>query len=536
MTSRRVFVREATGLVRELSWFDGTIMNLAYFNIAAGSLLIFGLGSFLFPGSNMAISIGVIGFLVDLPIVLAYSMFAAAMPRSGGDYVYVSRSTFPALGFSTSLVFFIFLSLFSIGFNAYLITSLGMTPILTGLGGATGDSGLLAVGQLVAQPVPSIIVGLIFTIIVFGLLMIKTGTLHKVMIVLFVIAFLGFPIGYTAVLATSSNAQFIAAFNAYASGAGLNTSYTGLIESAKQAGANIIPPTLAGSLAALPIIYANLAFPQSSTYVAGEVKRAKSSVPLSLIVGLVVICVCTGIMGYFTFNTFGYDFIAATAYYFFSGAAGNPLPAAPYTDFLLAVLYPNVAFQIFMMLSVIAWIMLLMITFGFMASRVLFAWSFDRVAPSALADVSERFHTPIKANLVAFVGSIIFLAASTYAFIGTDINSVVAWTSGYLIVMIGAVLYPFTAKHLFEQSPPYVKKRIGGVPVMSICGGVGAFALLIVFYYLLVNPSVSGATSIGISIVILTYVVGIVLYYVARGYRKRQGIDLGMVFKDIPPE
>jgi len=535
-TKPKVFVRDATGLVRELNWLDGTIMNLAYFNIACGSLLIFGLGSYLFPGSNMAISVGVIGFLVDLPIVIAYSMFAASMPRSGGDYIFISRALLPAIGFATSLVFFIFLSIFSIGFNAYLATALGVGPSLAAMASLPGNQGLLALAQSLGQPTNAMGIGLIFIVITFVLLLIPTSTLHKVMVVLFAIAFLGYPVLYIIVLATSSNAQFVSAFNTYAAQAGLNTSYTSIIESAKQAGANIIPPTLAGSVAALPIIYANLAFPQSSTYVAGETKRAKIQTPLSLVLGLLIICVSTAIMGYFTFSTFGYDFIAATAFYGLSGVSGYPLPSAPYTSYFIAILLPNPAFNWFMLLSLEAWILLLMITFGLMATRALFAWSFDRLVPTAFADVSERFHTPVKATILVIIASVPFVASTSYAFILTDINSVVAWTSGYLIVMISAILYPFLNKDLFEQSPPLVKKKIGGLPVISVIGSIGAIALLVIFYYLLINPSVSGATTIGISIVVLTYLVGIVIYYGVRAWRKSQGIELDLAFKQIPPE
>jgi hypothetical protein len=78
------------------------------------------------------------------------------------------------------------------------------------------------------------------------------------------IALLGFPVLYVALLATTSNAAFIQAFNTF--GARFGTSYTGIIESAKQAGAVVAPFSMGASIAVLPIVYATLAFPQSSVY------------------------------------------------------------------------------------------------------------------------------------------------------------------------------------------------------------------------------------------------------------------------------
>ncbi len=71
---------------------------------------------------------------------------------------------------------------------------------------------------------------------------------------------------------------------------------------------------------------------------------------------------------------------------------------------------------------------------------------------------------------------------------------------------------------------------------MSLAGILGIISLLVVFYYLLANPAVSGASTAGIAIVVSTYIIAVLLYYGVKAYRKRQGLDLSLVFKQIPPE
>jgi amino acid transporter len=535
-TKPKVFIREATGLVRSRTWFDGMMFNLAYYNIAVAAFIVFGWGSWLFPGADMGISVGVVGLIIAIPLIVGYSFMVMGMPRAGGDYVYVSRGISPPLGAGVALVFMIFQAIFSVGQNAWFAVTTALSPGLAILGYVMNDPGITSLSTTIVQPIPSIAIGLVLLALAFILTLVPTTTLHKVLQVLSPIALLGYPVLYIVMLATSSNAAFQAAFNTY--GAAYGTSYQGIIQSATNAGATIAPFSIGASIAALPIVYATLAFPQSSVYTAGETKHPGKQVPISLAVGVIVICVSTYLMARVTYGIFGFDFIQATAFYGFSGAAGYPLPAPPFTNLFFGVLFPNAALQVFMLLSALAWEVLLMVSFAFVASRIIFSLAFDRVIPVALSDVSERFHTPVKANVIMIVGSVFFLVATAYSFLGVYVNSIVAWTSVFTIVMITSILFPFIKKDLFESFPAQAKRKIGGVPAMSIAGLLGTLALLVVFYELFASPvvGVSQGSLIGTGIVVVTYIVGISIYYAAKAYRKREGINLDYVFRQIPPE
>ena len=232
--------------------------------------------------------------------------------------------------------------------------------------------------------------------------------------------------------------------------------------------------------------------------------------------GLFVIAASVAVMGYLIYNVFGYNFISATAYYADSGAAGYPLPVAPYVNYFLAIIYPNQAFNWFMLASVIAWQLIVMALIGLVATRLLFAWSFDRLIPSAMSEISERFHTPVKGAIVVTIVCWVFLAATVYNFLGTYVNLVFAQASLYLIAMVAATVFPFLRKDLFGQSQSWATKKIAGLPLMTLFGGIGVAVLLLNFYYLLTDPAVSGESANSSIVIVCSYVFFVAFYYAVR--------------------
>ena len=89
---------------------------------------------------------------------------------------------------------------------------------------------------------------------------------------------------------------------------------------------------------------------------------------------------------------------------------------------------------------------------------------------------------------------------------------------------------------MFDTSPALVRKKIAGVPVISLLGAIGGLACLLIIYFFIAQPSISGITNTGALITIVFYVVAVMIYYGIRAVRKREGIDLDLVFRQIPPE
>src|ERR1700731_3063134 len=96
--STTVFVRNATGLVRELSPFDAFNLVFSAVLIPVGITQVFSFAPTFWPNANVLLS-----FLFSIPLVLCFGMvylfFTVAMPRSGGDYVWAAGVLGPGAGF-----------------------------------------------------------------------------------------------------------------------------------------------------------------------------------------------------------------------------------------------------------------------------------------------------------------------------------------------------------------------------------------------------------------------------------------------------
>src|SRR4026207_257623 len=93
----RLCVRRSTGLVREASALDATIFN-AVFSAPVGATLAIGVLWALsaFPGAD-PVWATLIAVVINIPVLIMMALLASSRPRTGGDYVWVSRILSPPL-------------------------------------------------------------------------------------------------------------------------------------------------------------------------------------------------------------------------------------------------------------------------------------------------------------------------------------------------------------------------------------------------------------------------------------------------------
>src|SRR6266704_2322703 len=162
-TAPSIFARKATGLVREGSASSGLIYNINFVSI--GLMLVFALIMIpaFYPGANVEGTF-LASFIVVVPTSLTFALLAAAMPRSGGDYVYVSRVLGPAWGMMSNwnqTVWWILYGGVPSAFFAYY----GLTPLFRTLGVMTGHPGLISFGDKLSTPTGAFITGTILIVV-----------------------------------------------------------------------------------------------------------------------------------------------------------------------------------------------------------------------------------------------------------------------------------------------------------------------------------------------------------------------------------
>jgi len=105
---------------------------------------------------------------------------------------------------------------------------------------------------------------------------------------------------------------------------------------------------------------------------------------------------------------------------------------------------------------------------------------------------------------------------------------------------IAATVLPWRKKHLYENSP-IARYKVLGIPLITVSGAITALFLGWNIYKWIWPPLSDGnlyginATG-GILFMGGMYVLGLVIYVIARLYRRSQGIDLTAVYKEIPVE
>jgi basic amino acid/polyamine antiporter, APA family len=175
---------------------------------------------------------------------------------------------------------------------------------------------------------------------------------------------------------------------------------------------------------------------------------------------------------------------------------------------------------------------------------VIFAAAFDRILPERVADVSETKHVPVWALILMLVPSIIVSAfyAYTSAMKTWIIDATLVIAVTFLGSAIAATILPWRKKHLYDNSA-IAKYKVLGIPLITLTGGATALFLGWNLYKWLWPPfnSSSGnlyAINVPDSLWFMgsMYGLALIVYLVAKFYRKRQGIDLKAIYQEIPVE
>src|SRR5881296_1989906 len=507
----QVFTRRASGLVRVMSPYSAFAYNVLNIGVIFPWVYITTIA--LYPNANVWLGIIITGLFTAF-LAVVYAGLASAMPRTGGDYVFQSRTLRPWLGFAIVSTMIITFFLQWQALAGWLVAVLGLSPMFLGLG-ITMDSSTIA-----------------------ALVLIKSFRwfvkIQWVMWYGFLLSFALMVVLFFLTPTSVFQARFDRATQLIYGSTGLT--YSQILSS------YFTPTTAAAWVSTLlvaPVALTSLGWVGYAQEQAGEIQGAQSLKNQMFINvgGGLFSTVLMALLAFAMVQTVGQDWL--------SGASAGWLAVAP------NMIYPwfsNLAMMLtdnpIILFLLIIGILLnaLQIVFNVIVgwTRVAVAMSIDGALPKAVSHVSPRTHTPVTAHVIFLIlGGFVFAYVynlvpgyTTYTLAVTAVATVM-----YIGTALGGALFPWTRKEVYATAP-IAKFKVGPIPLITICGVIAAlFSAAMLYYFLtvpfLVNVDMSNLGYSGnlfLYVVVLIFFGWVAYYFIRRAYLKRIGINLDFAY------
>jgi APA family basic amino acid/polyamine antiporter len=451
------------------------------------------------------------------------------MPRAGGDYVWMSRVLGGGIGFVLAVTGWWFILWHWVPIYANILNVEVLVPLATiigfdGVANFFGEPGGVFTASMAVAILASILISL------------GMRTYARIQKFCFYGGVIGLVIMF-ALLLFNSNADFVGAFNSHAQelyGAGGNayqqTLDAGSIDT--NLGALAFGPTLF----LIPmIVFFNLWSNWGATLY-GEVRGASDFRKNIYAMGgaLIVTSAVAVIMLLLFAKTFGWDFYYAANNAYWSG--NGPISAWPYPGLFAAFLFDSAILQ-FILLSLLAlWF------FGWVGSvflsstRVVFATAFDRVLPEWVSKTS-RNGVPYYALALMLIPSIpisyLYAFGENFATYTLDATLVIATT--FLGSAIAAAVMPWRKPDIYNASP-IARYNVLGIPLVTVAASLFSLFLVFCLFKWLTDDTYGVNNGQSLIYMAILYGVAVALYVIFRLVRRAQGMDLNMVYDEIPEE
>jgi len=578
LAEEKLFVRKATGLVREIGAITAVIIVLAntiglgwqkrVFQYTGRAPLPENQYLAGIPPMTMAFILGGIAILLS---VLAVSVLSSAMPRSGGGYVVISRIIGPVWGFLGAWLEFLSIA-WSFGIIAVAVFE-GIFQIMGPIAFGPFPLGANAFGSNITDVTlfaGGLVLVLVFTVIgIFGVRL--TGLLLQAMF--WVPSILTF---YVFGLLSQANPTTVAQGMTNVLGHTPVDYVNGALSQGLDAAGSSAGGYWGAVFTAMVGAYFAYIGYAASTFVAGEIKEANKSLPRTLVIASVLIIAlyvsisiiaADSIKGLASQTVGGNSYSLLSAWSFLSYGSGGDLVKAGLPNVKLwtttvagltgsginlgSVNFLLVVFGVF-------WIANDIPPFILTASRVLFAMSFDRVLPAPLANINDRFHSPVNAVIVTgIVGILGCFSESGVVDAGTGswnlggnvlLGQILSSSGGvaitdfydslfFTLFTLSLVILPLRAsrRQIFETAP-YKPGGKWGMVVLGILGFVANLTVDYIFVFAKYGDfelSQASPDTYAIVFTIIVAAIGVVVFY---AHRMRRGINYSTIFAQIPPE
>ena len=528
LEERAVFVRKATGLVRGWSVRDAFIYATFAINLVTLGWYIFAFAPFTVPGGGLLWAV-IVGGCYLIFQAITYASLIAAMPRAGGDYVWMSRVLGGGIGFVLAVCGWWFILWHWVPIYAFILQYQVLQPLSAIVGWHSGvtfwtsNDGIFVSSLITA--------GLASMFIALGI-----RTYARIQKFCFYGGMFGLAV-MAILLLVNSKTGFISHFNTQAHKLYGTTgdAYAGTLK----AGAPPKPTSVgtfnvSGILLLIPLLFFFNLWSNWGATLYGEVRGASDfRKNIYAMGGALLFTTFMAVIFFLLFaKTFGWHFYEAANYAYGTG----PIPVAPYPGTFAAFFLGSRVLQ-FIFISLLSLWFLGWVGSVFLSStRVVFAAAFDRVLPEWAASVS-RGGVPYWALGLMLIPSIPISALYAYdhTFHDWTLDATLVIAVTFLGTTIAAAILPWRKPEIYNASP-IAKYRVLGLPLITfsaiLFGGLLIWALI-----KWLSDSVY-AVNKGSSLIYMgcLYLLALAIYVISRLVRRRQGMDLGMVYGEIPVE
>jgi basic amino acid/polyamine antiporter, APA family len=527
-STRGTFVRDSTGLVRSLGFLDQLVVSQSIIIFLNSFVLTSLYAPIFFPGADLVV-VFALGSIPAFAMAAVYSIMSAAIPRSGGDYVWSTRILGPLYG-TVQFVFVLVTAVIGgLAYPTYYAISIALSQLAFALGVTTRDASLINASSSVGQAntafaISLAIIAIATAVVLLGL---RTFSVFQRIATLF---FLLVAAGFIVLLALVNSSTIPGLFNGAMSTAGSNVTYNSIIQQASASSSFNWTNTL---LAAIP--WGFLAFTgfNYGTYLSGETRNVKSSMTRALFISVAIATVLMVVMSALSYNDFGVRFLNSVSYV--EANNGSALPTLITTSLLVSLSSPAIAG--FIGIGLFVGFIVVSISYLMTISRMIFAASFDRLLPSKFAEVNDRFHSPVYAvSLLAALWVVVTAIIWYGGFISTLLNTSLIAPIGYSLPLVATLVFYWRKKDLFKRTASGVNRPV--VLIVSSLVGIVAF---IFYIFAETFPIISGtflgaSLSLAYELVGAFLVIGILIYAVAVARLRGSGVDFRQAYNDIPPE
>ncbi|HWM07898.1 MAG TPA: APC family permease [Solirubrobacteraceae bacterium] len=517
------FTRSSSGLVRGISLSSSVILNLSFVGLVQAILAVTLIPAS-FPGANPAIVTAICAVALIAPYVM-YGLFTRLMPRSGGDYVFVSRALGPWAGLAASVNVTLWYAA-AIAYLTFVIPQTALPSALASIGVIADSETLITWSEdLLLDGWTFLIAGLSILGIFVAASLRLNWTLRFARVLLGLAAF-GVLLSIV-VLLFNGRDDFVSAVSAFG----------GNYEEIIAAGNIDTSFDLGDTLLATSLAFFSLGFGIATAYTGGELRSSQQTAVRGMLYALAIAAGTMVVAFALASRVMGNDFLGAATNLSLAGDEAYPFGVGSNFFFFVSMLADNTIIAALLGIAFVAGAAALCIPVFLIASRSLFAWSFDRLVPEGLSHVDPRTRSPLRANVLVLVVAFAYLALMVF---GSADFTIILYTQTlgllltFLVVSLAGVVLPYRRPDLYKLGSS--DRRVLGLPLLTF---VSLIALVVYGFFTVVFATqdvLAANSSTGIKALIVIAVISIVAYPVSYLINKSRGLDLSLANKTLPPE